>query len=239
MSSGNDRALAKLWKQETTINTLVLNGKREAATVSRVLKGIISEPRKEGVALISVPEDEDEDEIRTHWEELWREFGVKFDPAKVIIPPTWRDLTRVIMMPRGIRQNQLRDISKSLFPCWLYNEDLETAVPFHDRFPLARSYAIRVRDQVEADEENKNFSANQLAEQNLITETLPERLVHELDHFKLTGDHLDKNNITLCTGSRGSDGGVPRVRWGDGRLRAYWYRPDNTGGVLRARAAVS
>lgn len=226
----------KLFDQMFTIGKMVVDEVRTAKEVSRALQPIISEPRKSVAPVTTLV---DEDDIRTYWEERWRDLGVKFDPAKVVIPAVRGDLTRVIMMPRGIMQNQLRDICKGLFPCWFESTDLDKAVSFHDRFPLARSYAVRVRDRMEADEELNNLSANQLAEAETAVETLPERLVHEVDFFKVTQGHLDVNNVTLCAGSRNSGGDVPRVDWDDDGLYVSWYGPDHAHGNLRGRAAVS
>lgn len=227
MSSGQSDK-EKLFDQWSAVMKMVVDKTRTSVEVSNALQPIISESRLG-------PSD---DSVRTYWEERWRDLGVKFDPAKVIIPAVQSDLTRVIMMPRGIRQNQLRDICKGLFPCWFNDTDLDKVVPFHDRFPLARSYAIRVRDRVEADEEMKNLSANQLAEAEVVAETLPERLVHEVDFFETTKGHLDMNNATLCAGSRYSDGYVPDVYWYGGQLYVGWCYPGSADGPLRARAAV-
>jgi len=62
----------------------------------------------------------------------------------------------------------------------------------------------------------------------------------ELEYFKKTGEHLDIENMTLCAGSRYTDGCVPHVYWyPDFReLRVYWCRPGVAFGVLRSREVV-
>lgn len=69
--------------------------------------------------------------------------------------------------------------------------------------------------------------------------TLRERLLLEIAYFKETGDHLDINNWTLCSGSRSSDGSVPYVRWypDDGEVRVYWYCSGDRYSRLRSRQA--
>lgn len=63
----------------------------------------------------------------------------------------------------------------------------------------------------------------------------------ELDYFKETGEHLDVKNITLCSGSRDSDGDVPDVDWDpdDGKVRVHWYDAGGSDGSLGAREIVS
>jgi hypothetical protein len=124
---------------------------------------------------------------------------------------------------------------------YLYTSDLDASVTVNDREPANGSYLIRFAKNVEADEELKNQSANMLAEAGTKGITLLERLLLGMAYFVATGEHLDVKNITLCSGSRDSDGDVPSVRWDvDGR-RVYvrWHHPGRGFGNLRARAAVS
>ena len=91
----------------------------------------------------------------------------------------------------------------------------------------------------EADEENKNKSANSLNQLKQIT--LRERLIFELEYFKREGKHLDIDAWTLCAGSCYGDGDVPDVDW-DSDFRevcVYWCSPDCADDDLRSRSAVS
>ena len=67
--------------------------------------------------------------------------------------------------------------------------------------------------------------------------TLLERLQLELDYFNETGKHLDIDNLTLCSGSRYSDGSVPYVDWvsSDSTMRVGWCYPDSRNDGLRSR----
>lgn len=66
--------------------------------------------------------------------------------------------------------------------------------------------------------------------------TLRERIIMELEYFKKTGQHLDIRNITLCSGSRWSDGNVPDANWGgSGRFYVGRYHADDRNGSIRAR----
>lgn len=145
-------------------------------------------------------------------------------------------------MVQGVTSNRIIAGLRNLdVKFWLYADDLDTAVPTHDRDPKNGSYVVGFRRTIEADEENKNLSADQLRQRNHKGITLPERLLLEAGFFVATGDHLDINNTTLCTGSRYSVGNVPYVSWDSGYRRVYvcWHYPDGAFDFLRSRSVVS
>jgi len=72
----------------------------------------------------------------------------------------------------------------------------------------------------------------------LTTLTLLERLVYEYKYYSETKSHLDIDNITLCSGSRRSNGYVPYVDWRGGGLLVDWCHSDHSYGNIRARSAV-
>ncbi|MDD2758494.1 MAG: hypothetical protein PHD72_03950 [Patescibacteria group bacterium] len=129
------------------------------------------------------------------------------------------------------------------------NDDLDQFVPTNDRDPrITGSYAIRIRDRVEADEENEDISANDAKLRNIATMTLMERCLLEAFYFwkrnKINPyawdyfQHLDREDSrTLCSGSRRSDGNVPYCTWGNGKFFIQWVGPDDAGGV-RPRSVV-
>lgn len=121
---------------------------------------------------------------------------------------------------------------KKLFSVWSYysNEQLDKD------FPIPKKTTRYFKKVVEADEELKGISVNELKEKRIEGITLRERLLMELQYFKETNKHLDINNITLCSGSRFADGSVPCVRWGGDELRVGWSHPDDQGDRLRSRA---
>lgn len=121
---------------------------------------------------------------------------------------------------------------KKLFPCYSYN-DLSKI-----KSDRTGEYEIKFAPNIEADEEYKNISANEINEKGIKGITLEERLLLEIQYLKETGKHLDIDNLTLCAGSRSSDGGVPYVCWRGGRLRVYGCDPGSRCDSLRARATV-
>lgn len=183
-------------------------------------------------------------EILIQWEILYREFGIPADFTGLKIPAKRRGFDRLIVMPQGIKIQQAYDACAGAFPCWKWtDENLDAIVTENDRDPANGNYAIWVRERVEADEEWKNKSANQLRvrERNVPGITLLERLLYGLKFFKETGRHLDVKSVTLCSGSRSRGGRVPCVRFYefDGRVCVYGCRPGGASDDLRARELVS
>lgn len=171
------------------------------------------------------------------WSKFYKKFfGITLDTRKIKIPGPKEGFNLLIVLAKGLTNSQIYAKCSEHFPCWKYadNLDVVTSVRVNDE-----TYAIWVRDRVEADGELKNRSADDLKVGNVNCITLPERLILELCYWSKTGGkHLDLQNITLCAGSRDWDGDVPGVAWNDGKLYvdcsySYYRLVD-----LRARAAV-
>ncbi len=173
------------------------------------------------------------------WEKFYLDvFGMVVDFSQVKIPAQKEGFTRLIFIAKGLTLNGTYDACEKRFKCSRYRSDLDAMVTENDRKPTEH-YAIRVRETVEADEGLQNLSANDLKTQKKVTMTLLERMLYELKYFLETGKHLDVKNVTLCAGSRNSDGGVPVAIWNDGRFSLGWFRADHCDPSLRAREAVS
>lgn len=176
------------------------------------------------------------------WQSFYRvHFGLELSFASLQIPERREGFDRLIVVAQGVTIQQVFDKCAEKFGAWKYtDQNLDEAVPTNDRDASHGSYAIWVRDVVEADEQWKNKSANALSHIGVKGETLLERLLHELKYYLETGEHLDIVNVTLCYGSRHSVGRVPRVDWHDsGRLGVRWYDPGDEGDDLRCREVVS
>ena len=180
--------------------------------------------------------------VLVRWETLYRDLGITADFSGLKIPAKRQGFDRLIAVPRGIKIQQVYDACVGAFKCWKWtNENLDAIVTENDRDPANGNYAIWVRERVEADEERKNKSANQLRERGVQGITLLEHLLYGLKFFKETGRHLDINNITLCTGSRYRGGAVPSVDFREfsGEAGVDWDRPGFASGILRSREVVS
>ena len=174
------------------------------------------------------------------WPRVYKTLGMKFELGELTIPadPNFWD----VYVMKGVTPNKVIAAFRELgVNVYTYVDDLDKSVPTSDRDPKNGSYRIRFKKTIEADPELANKSAEDLKEEKIQGITLLERLLLELGYFMATGEHLDVENITLCSGSRYSDGDVPYVCWGAGfrGLCVSWYDPRSAGGDLRARAAVS
>jgi len=176
---------------------------------------------------------------KDRWTKIYQKFfGLDCDFSQVRIPERQPGFDRLIVVAKGLTLNQVYDVCAKHFPCKCYNDNLDKTIPHNDRKPN-QTYAIWVRDRVEADEELKNLSADQLKEQNIQGITLLERMIYELKYWDETGKHLDIHNWTLCSGSRFTDGYVPFAYWLDNYFKISWDDSLSLRGNLRARAAVS
>lgn len=166
-------------------------------------------------------------------------FGMELDLSEIATPKHQRGFDRVVIVPSGLTINRVIQVCATFFKVYCYYDDLGNAVAHNDREAKdGRHYAIRIRDRVEADEELRSKSANQLKDESVVTMTLMERLILELKYYDETGKHLDMGNATLCAGSRDSDGSVPDVCWHDDKLCVYWCDPRGSDSFLRGRAVV-
>ena len=175
------------------------------------------------------------------WPEFYRKnFGIELGDVKIPKKsPDQREFNRLIVVAKGLTNNLAYDACKKNFPCWRYTDNLDKGVPTSERDPKNGTYAIWVRDVVEADEVHKNKSANTIKKENLKTETLLEREIHELVYFEETGKHLDIQNWTLCSGSRGYDGDVPDASWDGGKFRVSWSNAGRSSENMRPREVIS
>jgi len=172
------------------------------------------------------------------WIDLYRdEFGIELNLEALAIPE-YQPETWLVTADERVTNNQVYDACQKHFTCSRYIDDLNTIRDLHMRGTIAR----RFKAVVEADEENANKSANDIANAGLEPKaiTLKERMLLELWYFRTTGRHLDIRNWTICAGSRDAVGGVPRVGWsGVGSMRVGGRSADDRGGSARARLAVS
>jgi len=149
---------------------------------------------------------------------------------------------RLLVIPQGLTNNQVYDACAKQFPCWRYKDDLDAPpVPTNERGLKDDIYAIWVRDAVEADNVHQKKSANMVQSVKMKTETLLERMLHELKYFLETGKHLDLSKTAFCICSRNSDGNVspPYAHWDETEFHVYWGGNDYRYGDLRSRGVVS
>ncbi len=176
-------------------------------------------------------------EMLTEWSRFYREvFSLETDFSDLVLPEKKEGFNWLIIMQEGMDANTLFEKCQERFKSWHYKDDLSDVTS--DRTPH-QTYAIWVRDRVEADEENKNKSANTIKKEGISGITLEERLLLELFYHWKTGKRLDIENYTLCSGSRFADGDVPYVDWDGDEMSVNRCHPDSSYDDLRSRSVVS
>lgn len=210
-------------------------------------KGELSKKLKVALASVFVMDADPYAEQRMYWEAFYEKYlGLATDFGSVAIPEKPIDgKWRLIFILQGLTMNAVAEAYGKIlvahdpsWSIWKYVNDLDTAITRNIR-TSATAYAIWVRDEQESDEEFRGRSTSQADPDQLIGVTVLERLVHGAVHFAETKQHLDSNGITLCSGSRDADGGVPCVGWipDDRQVSVGWYYLDDVhqrGGVRRA-----
>lgn len=167
-------------------------------------------------------------------------FGKKALP-RVKLPPQRPGFSWGLIMAPFMADQWLHDCARERFGAWKYwDESLDTAVVHNDRDPKKNGpYAFWCRDRVEADEEHKSKSFNQIIAAGIKGMTVAEyENLFIWFHWKTRGKFLDRSNWTLLTGSLCRGGSVPRGGSRDGGLYVNWYRRDFADDSLRSREVV-
>lgn len=177
--------------------------------------------------------------IITDWQNFYREvFGIDVDFSKLRIPDKKAGFDRLIIVARGMTPQRLYDKCTELFLCWKWTLNNLDEIVNSERTSEDGAYAVWVRDAIEASEELRGLSAADLKKQGIPGITLEERLLYELKYFKEKNKHLDVKHISLCSGSRYSDGFVPGVFWQLGQLWVDRFSPHACSWNLRSRRVV-
>lgn len=176
------------------------------------------------------------------WPKVYEVLGMEAEYAEAVntLDVTQGEGLWTIPVVQGVTCNKLVAALRKLgVNVYTYVDDLDKGVPTNDRSPDKKSYLVSFRRNVEADPDNKNRSANDLAKVGHMGITLLERLLLELGYFLATGKHLDVSNWTLCSGSRRSNGSVPYVNFRDGKVYVLWCHPGAADDNVRSRSVVS
>ncbi len=169
-------------------------------------------------------------------------FGLNFDFSGIHIPDKKDGFDYLIVVGKGMSINRVYNIMKENFRSWKWcGRDLESVMQGSEQGGVKESYAFWVRDSQEADEELRDKSAYMIAEEEIDTENLLERLLHGFKYWSENKNHLDTKTITLCANScYGYAGGdAPTVvRISDGGASVSRCVPIYRHDDLRARRAI-
>jgi len=176
------------------------------------------------------------------WERFYRKtFGHKYDFSGIVIPETDDIFAWPICLAGDISTEDWLSAGKNPPFNWKWTDKrLDDVIDLSfGRDGWDKQYITRLKANVEADEDLKNLSANQIAGRKINTAGLRERLA--IGRFLYWRDKiiLDQQAITLCVGSRFDGGRVPVVDWNGGKLLVYWFYPGFAFPLLRSRQAVS
>lgn len=150
-------------------------------------------------------------EIRDEWQKFYKiHFNWDVDFSQVIIPPKPSGKWRLIFIPKGMNFNLAFSICEKLFKIWKYTENLNQSITKNIRNTDSH-YVVWVRDEVEPDQEFLGKSTRQADPDMKIGITLLERIIFEIKYFTETGNHLDINGITFCSGSSNAIGDISRA----------------------------
>jgi len=173
------------------------------------------------------------------WQVFYSEvFGIQADFSTLKVPERHEGFDRLIVVAGGMTPENIFQKCQKLFLCAKGTGQSLDDIIRSQRSSKEGAYAIWVRDTLEADRDLKKLSANDLEAQGITGITLEERLLYELKFFKETVQHLDRDSVTLCSGSRWIPAGVPSVSWSAYQLAIDRYGVDSGGARLRARRVV-
>jgi hypothetical protein len=163
-------------------------------------------------------------------------YGLERNFSDIRLPVSREGFDWLLIADERVSAQMAYESCQKQFNCWKYdNRSLDdVAVPTNDRDQSKGTYAIRLRDTVEADEVHRNRSANDLKAAGINGITLREQLILVRWYYWKTGKHLDIQNITLCSGSRTGNGLVPYVGLCLVEMEPsiYWCFPDDCRGSL-------
>ncbi len=102
------------------------------------------------------------------WQEFYRiEFDLEVNFSDLIIPPRQDGFGRLLVIASGIICEQVFQKCCFQFNAWKYTDsNLDQVVLINDRINK-KTYAVWVRGRVEANQELKNRSANQLSREKI------------------------------------------------------------------------
>ena len=184
------------------------------------------------------------DPYREHiatWERFYRDaLGLSVDLSALRIPDKKEGFDWLIVVVPGVTIERVLSVCAKYFKVWRWTNDNLDQLTESVRSAPTDPYAVWVRPRIEADEEHKNKSYNDLQKDGISGITLLEYLLLHLQHFIATGQHLDEKSITLCSSSLYRYGSVAYAGWGPGSGELYvnWYSRDGAYVGLRVREVV-
>lgn len=153
--------------------------------------------------------------LRSEWELIYKNyFRKQVNFSQLFIPPHYDPEKHfaVIVAERTTRSRVVKNLRKKVIIQTVHSRDLRMNTVEDERSPY-QDYVVFFEKNTEANKGMFTFSASELRERNISGITFTERLLLEFWYFNATKQHLDTDSITLCSGSRFSNGSVPGIFW--------------------------
>jgi hypothetical protein len=181
------------------------------------------------------------------WRDFYRKlFNLELDFSGIRIPPTEGGFSRLIVIAKGITSELAYTACKQLFNCdkFHFNEaSLDEVITHNTRTAARDSYAVRTRDSVEPDVKYRGWSAQDIMDRGVVGITLTERLILGAKVFMESGELLDRDYETLCTGSKDERGSIVRVTLidcgGKPTTDVAWIEPSYARSDLSTREVIA
>jgi len=175
--------------------------------------------------------------IKKTWEKIYQEcFGLRKNFSDINIPKKYDPKKHFpVIVAKGLT---IKEVVKGMkFRVDSGTHELATINSRSDRTAKNGDYIVLFFKNIEADEELKGLSAQQLEAISHKGITWIERLLLEVLYYNITKKHLDCYNRTLCSGSRP----IQSIFWNgiDGVLVSRWCYPDAGYKWLRSRTAIT
>lgn len=162
-------------------------------------------------------------DIKQIWTKIYREyFGLDKDFSSLELPDDYDSEKHFGVIVSGITMNEILEGMEKKFQVDPYVRDLNKEV----RGRMEKNYFIFFKKNIEADEDLIFLPAFVLKNMRHNGITLRERMLLEILSLETVGEFLDRERVTLCSGSRYYNGLVPTMYEQKGEILISW-RKDN------------
>lgn len=159
---------------------------------------------------------------RKYWENFYLEhFGLTVQFDTVVIPPRPIFDCGLKIFPQELTKSIAIEKCNELFKTRIVYSNLGKDIPRNARTAQHGHYAAWIEDSVNP----CSFLGQPVMvvdPHKKIGTTFLEQTLMEIEHFIRTGNHLNCDGMTLCSGSRFADGGVPGVRFNHEGFSLCW-----------------
>jgi len=160
-------------------------------------------------------------DIREIWEKIYNDyFGLEKNFSSLEVPVEYDPAKHFGIIVSEITMNEIFEGMSKKLRLDVYKRDLNGEV----RGRIEKQYFIFFKKNIEADEDLLYIPAFVLKNIRHNGITLRERMLLEILSLETEGKHLDRERVTLCSGSRYYNGLVPTMYEEKGEIIISWRR---------------